>query len=181
MSSEKDQLIEKLNETLEKPGGKQAIRFILNSLGAIPAFGGLFAASAGLWSEKEQQKFNELLTDWATQTDSELKDVLIKVNSLLQTPTKPKMTLLFGEIIGNKNAEMFLSKSGNQIPLVLHNQTVNELEPFIENGWITIQSTGSISMMGADNRVGNHIEEIKRPYGMGSGFVITLNDTFLTE
>lgn len=181
MNSEKDQIIEKMNEILDKPGGKQATRFILNTIGAIPAFGGLFAASAGLWSEREQQKFNELLTEWATQTDSELKDVLLKINSLLQTPTKPKMTLLFGEIIGNENAEKFLTKFGNQIPIVLHNQTLSELEPFMEKGWISIQSTGSMSMMGANNRVGNHIEEIKRPYGMGSGFVITLNDTFLTE
>lgn len=181
MSTEKEKLIVKMNEILDKPGGKQAARFILNSLGAIPAFGGLFSASAGLWSEKEQQEFNKALTDWATQTDSELKEILLNINSILQTPTKPKMTLLFGEIIGHENAEMFLSKSGNQIPLILHNQTMNELEPFIEKGWIKIQSTGSLCSMGANNRVGNLIEEIKRPYGMGSGFVVTLNDTFLAE
>jgi len=40
-------------------------------------------------------------------------------------------------------------------------------------GWVSILPTGSICSMGAGNRVGNHIEELKRPYGLGSGFILT--------
>ncbi len=181
MSKEKETLIVKMNQIIDKPGGKRAAIFILNALGVIPAVGGLFSVSAGFWSEKEQQNFNKLLTEWASQTDSDSNDVLVKINSLLQTPTKPKMALLFGEIIGNEKAEIFLEKRGNQIPLVLHDQTINELQPFIDKGWLSIQTTGSMSKMGAGNQVGNHIEELKRPYGMGSGFVLTLNETFTAE
>jgi hypothetical protein len=28
--------------------------------------------------------------------------------------------------------------------------------------------------MGAGNRIGNHVEELKRPYGLGNGFLISL-------
>ena len=55
---------------------------------------------------------------------------------------------------------------------------MTDLEPYINNGWISVTSTGSVTNMGAGNRVGNHIEDLKRPYGMGSGFVLTfINQT----
>ena len=178
MSKDKEFLLNKMNEIIDKPGGKQAARFILNSLGSIPFAGGVFAASGAVWGEKEQQEFNEVLTEWAGKTDSELKGIWDKLEYLLNTATKPKMTLLIGEIIGNENAEKFLSKSGNQIPLILNNQTVNELESFIQNKWLTITSTSFMVSMGVGNRVGTHFEELKRPYGMGAGFVLTVNDSY---
>lgn len=181
MSKEKDELIQKMNEIIEKPGGKQAIRFILNSLGSVPVVGGMIAATGSVWGEKEQQEYNEVLTEWANKTESDLKNILINLENLLQTPTKTKMTLLIGEIIGNDNAEKFLEKSNSQIPLVLNNQTVNELQPFIETQWISIKSTGATCSMGAGNRVGNHFEELKRPYGMGAGFVLTLNESYFVD
>ena len=88
------------------------------------------------------------------------------------------MTLLVGEIIGNDNAVKFLSKRGNQILVILNGQTVNELQPFIDKGWISIKSTSAVCSMGAGNRVGNYFEELKRPYGMGSGFVLTVNNSY---
>ena len=65
--------------------------------------------------------------------------------------------------------------------IILNNQTVNEIEPFIEKGWLTIQSTGSVTNMGAGNRIGNHIEELKRPYGFGNGFTLTINQLFFDD
>jgi len=65
--------------------------------------------------------------------------------------------------------------------MVLNNQTVNELVPFIEKKWLSIQSTGSLCNMGAGNRVGNHVEELKRPWGMGSGFVLKIEQEFFNN
>ena len=181
MSKEKDELIEKMNKIIQKPGGKQAIRFILNSLGSVPIFGGMISATGSVWGEKEQQKYNEVLTEWANKTEADLKNILINLEDLLQKPTKTKMTLLIGEIIGNDNAEQFLEKSNSQIPLILNNQTINELQPFIETQWISIKSTGATCSMGSGNRVGNHFEELKRPYGIGAGFVLTLNESYFAD
>ncbi|MCV9928479.1 hypothetical protein OIU83_12500 [Flavobacterium sp. LS1R49] len=181
MSKDKDDLIQKMNEIIERPGGKQAIRFILNSFGSIPLIGGFIAASGSIWGEKEQQEYNEVLAEWADKTEFELKNILIELDKLLQTPTKTRMSLLLGEIIGNDNTEKFLKKSNSQIPLVLNSQTINELQPFIETQWITINPTGATSSMGSGNRVGNHFEELKRPYGIGSGFILILNESYFIE
>lgn len=180
MSNDRDNLIEQMQGLLSKPGGKQAVRFILNSLGSIPFVGGAISAGGSIWSEKEQQTFNEVITNWATKTDEELKSVLDKVNELLQTPTKPNLTLLLGELFGDSIANEQLLQPNSSIPVVLNNETVNELQPFIKEGWIRLTPTGAICSMGSGNRVGNHIEEIKRPWGMGSGFVLTIEETLFT-
>ena len=59
MDEEKNKLIRQLTEMLDKPGGKQAARFALNSMGAIPFVGGILAGAGDLWGEREQQKFNK--------------------------------------------------------------------------------------------------------------------------
>ncbi len=64
MDKEKEELIQSLKEIINKPGGKQAVRFALNTFGAIPFVGGVIAASGNLWGEKEQQDFNEKITEW---------------------------------------------------------------------------------------------------------------------
>jgi len=170
-----------MNSLIEKPAGKEAVRFLLNSLGAIPFIGGAISASASLWGEIEQQKFNEVLTSWATKTDNEINEILFTLNNLLETPTKAKFSLLIGEIMGDNIANQFLLQAGNQIPMVLNDQTVNELVPFIEKKWLSIQSTGSLCNMGAGNKVGNHVEELKRPWGMGSGFVLKIEQEFFNN
>lgn len=180
MNNEKKELIDKMNSIIDRPGGQLAARFILNSLGAIPIVGGVISAGGSLWGDIEQQNFNELLALWATKTDIELKTILDSLNNILQTPTKAKLALLIGEIMGKDNANIFLSAAGNQIPMVLNNETINELHPFSQQGWISLASTHSTASMGAGNRVGNHIEEIKRPWGMGSGFVLTINQLYFS-
>lgn len=40
---------------------------------------------------------------------------------------------------------------------------------------------GSVLMMGVNNRIGNLIEDKKRLWGMGSGFVISLNRLIYEE
>lgn len=180
MSENKDDLIEQMNKMLSQPGGKQAMRFILNSLSSIPVIGGTISAVGSLWGEKEQQKFNEVITDWASKTDEELKGIYVQVNELLQKPTKPRFILLLGELFGDEIANELLLNPNSSIPVVLNNETVNELQTFVKEGWIKLKSTGAICSMGSGNKVGNHIEELKRAYGMGSGFVLTIDEKFFT-
>jgi len=181
VSEEKDELIDKLTKLSEKPGGKQAVRYILNTLGAVPFAGGAIAGAGQLWGEKEQQKFNDTLAEWAAKTDSDLKIITNNIDKLLQTPTRAKLSLLMGEILGDELAKGFLSKPNQYIPIALHNQTLNELEPFIEKSWIKIQPTHSTVQMGGGNRVGNNIEELKRPYGFGSTFNIQINESYFND
>lgn len=56
----------------------------------------------------------------------------------------------------------------------LHNETLAEFKPFEKIGWIVINPHGSVALMGANNRIGNLIEDRKRPWGYGNGFIITI-------
>jgi len=178
MSEEKDNLIKKINELNEKPGGKQAVRYILNALGGVPFAGGVIAGTGQLWGEKEQQKFNTAIAEWATKADTDLKAISENIDELLQTPTKAKLSLLMGEVVGDELAKNFLSKPNQYIPIALHSQTLAELEPFIAKSWISINPTHGTVQMGGGNRVGNNIEELKRPYGFGSTFNIGINESY---
>ena len=175
---EKEEIIEKLNETLSKPGGKQAARFILNSLGAIPIVGGTIAASGNLWSEKEQQNFNEKLVDWIEKSNVDLNKILKVLESELQEPTKANLSLLFGEALGLEIPFMIKSGTAYEVSTILHPQTLAEFEKFESTGWITITSNGNMTNMGAGNSFGNSVEDKKRTRGMGNGFIIRLNESY---
>jgi len=172
---EKDKLIEQLNEIIKKPGGKQAARFALNTLGAIPVVGGAFAAAGGLWGEKEQQVFNEKITDWAEQSHIDLNKVMKVLESELREPTKANLSLLLGEVLNLEIPVIYPSKGSLQVATILQGETLSEFKKYEKNGWISITSNGNMTNMGANNRVGNSIEDKKRPWGMGNGFIITLN------
>src|SRR5580704_10537583 len=58
-------------------GGKggMAARGALNvAAGAIPFAGGLFAAAAGAWSEREQQRVNDFLHHWLEMLAAEMRE-----------------------------------------------------------------------------------------------------------
>lgn len=86
------------------------------------------------------------------------------------------LEILLGQILGDETAKQLRSLPQQSIPLILNLATVAELEPYVTEGWISLKSTGSLCSMGCGNRVGNHIEELKRPYGMGSGFILSYNE-----
>jgi len=180
MDNEKNKLIQQLTEMLNKPGGKQAARFALNSMGAIPFVGGIFAGAGDLWGEKEQQKFNEKITEWASQANFDLEKVLKIFESELQEPTKVNLSLLIGEALGLEIPFMIKSGTSYEVSTVLHPQTLTEFEKFEPSGWITIVSNGNMTNMGAGNSFGNSIEDKKRPRGMGNGYIIRINESYYT-
>src|SRR5580700_5751833 len=42
--------------------------------GAVPFAGGLFAAAAGAWSEREQEKVNDFFKQWIRMLEDEIKE-----------------------------------------------------------------------------------------------------------
>jgi hypothetical protein len=170
-TTERDNALAKINLILAKPGGKQAVRYGLSALGSIPFVGGAIAGAGSLAGEREQQAVNEQVYDWAKLADADITDLCGKLAEILVEATVASLALLLGEVLGDAGATSLLS-SGKEVCVVLNPSTVEELRPFEQKGWISITSTGATCSMGANNRVGDHIEELKRPYGMGGGFVI---------
>ncbi|RUW85194.1 hypothetical protein [Mesorhizobium sp. M1E.F.Ca.ET.063.01.1.1] len=70
-------------------GGK-AVRGALNVVsGAIPFAGGLLAAAAAAWSEKEQDRINAFLRHWMQMLSEEMKE---KEETILQIMSRVDMT-----------------------------------------------------------------------------------------
>ncbi|MCL5130539.1 hypothetical protein [Algibacter sp. L4_22] len=177
----KEEIINKLKEMVHKPGGKQAIRFILNSLGATPLVGGIIAASGNIWNEKEQQNFDNKIVEWIEQANTDLTKILKVLESELQEPTKANLSLLFGEALGLEIPFMVKSGTAYKVSTILHSQTLTEFEKFEPTGWISIVGNGNMTNMGAGNSFGNTIEDKKRPRGMGNGYIIRLNESYFSE
>jgi len=70
---------------------------------------------------------------------------------------------------------MVREDSTYEVATILNPQTLQEFEKFQNAGLITIIPNGNTASMGAGNRIGNSIEDKKRPWGIGSGFIIRLN------
>jgi len=176
--NEQEQLISQLNSMIEKPGGKQAARLLLNALGAIPFLGGAIAGTGNLWGEMEQQNFNEAIVKWLSNANQDINQVLSFLSEQMQDPTKAHLAILIGEISGIDVSDY---TEGLEISLILNNDTVSELQPFVKKGWIKLQSNGNTVNMGAGNRIGNSIEDLKRPWGMDIGFIVTIYASYFIE
>ena len=163
-----------LEALLDKPGGKQALRFAINAIGgAIPFAGGAFSGAGSFWAEREQSQLSGVYLKWAQLADEEIARLSETVSRLIAEPSPSSMALLLGEVLGDNVANQLLP-AGGHVEVILNPSTVAELEPYISRKWLSLSSTGSVCSMGANNRVGNHIEELKRPYGLGSGFVLAV-------
>lgn len=162
------QSLHKIEDLLAKPGGPRAVRYMLSVLGSVPLAGGAIAGAGAAWSELEQSAVNQEFQNWASLADAQLDQLVHLIEELQAKPTPASMALLVAEIPGRTPDE------NEQIPVVLNPNTGEELQPYIKNRWLSLQSTDAICSMGAGNRVGNHVEELKRPYSMGNGFVMTI-------
>lgn len=172
---EREKVLATIQETFEKPGGKQALRFFLNVLSATPVVGGAIAGGGALWAEREQSTTNAGFHEWAKLTNAEIENIYEQLRGLLKAPSHASLSLLLGEVFGDKIATELLQKQPVEIAVILNPATISELEPYISHKWVSLQPTGSICSMGAGNRVGNHFEELKRPYGLGNGFVLRVH------
>jgi hypothetical protein len=161
--------IDQLDKIANQPGGSRALQFTLNSAsGAIPIAGGILSAIASELSEAEQEEFNTTIAGWAKVTDRNISELYELFEQLRHQVTPVSFSMLIAEVIGR------IPHANEQVPIILNPTTIEELQPYKAKGWIQLHSTGSICSIGTNCRVGNHIEDLKRPYGMGNGFIIVI-------
>ena len=169
---EEEQLLNEMQKLIKKTGGKQAARLFFSSAGgAVPIIGSWISSANSYWSEAEQKKFNASVCEWAGKADRDIKSLLDELDKQLNTTTKAHLALLFGEITGKEI-------SRDPISIILNSETISELQPFVTEGWLELRKNGNITNLGAGNRVGNSIEDLKRPWGMGTGFFIQILEPF---
>ena len=168
--SDKEKLLKDVEELLKQPGGKGTLRFLLDSCG------GPVAASSSAWRDYDNHKILSAFSEWANSVSGELDFIAQKVNIQSSEISKPNLNLLLSEITGYDFGSM--EPQVIRFGILLNSQTVGELEKFIKTGWIHMQGTGSTANMGVGNKIGNFLEDKKRPYGMGDGFIITITDDF---
>lgn len=170
-----ESILLRLRELMNKPGGRQALRFLLNSAGSIPLIGGGIAGVSAILSEREQAEINEAFVDWADVATTEAADLRYRLEQIWKEPTEASLALLLGEIFGDETGSRLIEISPSEIGVFLNPATVAELAPYVGKGWIQLVPTGSVSTMGAHNTIGDYVEELRNPYGMGNSFILKLN------
>lgn len=139
---------------------------------------GAFADLGSLFLDEDEKAraldLEKLKLEFMRLTLEQLEIVAEYINGRL--PTKTHLALLLSEVLGNGYMEQL--RLENNISVVLHDLTREEFKPFEEIGWVTLHPLGSVATMGSGNRVGSCVEEVKRPYGIGTGFIIILNTVF---
>jgi hypothetical protein len=127
--------------------------------------------------EKEQQNFNESITEWAANTNVDLSKVLKVLENQLREPTKSNLALLLGEVLNAELPFEYPVDGTLQVATILHGETLMEFKPYENIGCEAIIPNGNLTNMGANNRIVDAIEDKKRPWGLGNGYVITFNKT----
>lgn len=83
----KDDIRRELEDSLSTGKGPKIARFALAILsGAVPYVGGIIGGASGAWSEKENERFQQILKTWLKLQEDEIKEItqtLIEVMSRL--------------------------------------------------------------------------------------------------
>lgn len=87
-------------------------------------------------------------------------------------PTELQLLTLLQDILGAEISEQISKTKGSRIGLILNPVTAEELQSFVKQNIISLTPTHSMCSMGCNNSIGGHLEELKRPYGIGNGFVL---------
>jgi hypothetical protein len=95
--------------------------------------------------------------------------------------TKENLNLLLQEALNLKLPPNYPTDGNVQVATILHGETLSEFKRYENKGWLTIKSNGNVTNMGANNLIGNSIEDKKRPWGMGNGYIIILNKAIYEE
>ncbi len=75
MSNDSEDILKELENALSGGNNTKALRFLLNCLSGTPIIGGVFSASAGSWSEHEQNKINSKLIEFAKISDERVNEI----------------------------------------------------------------------------------------------------------
>ncbi len=157
--TDKEILIKKLKEIINKPGGNIAIKFILDSFGTF--LGGINLITDNI------DKSIELLDD----TNVDYAKILIILESELNNQTKANFSLLIGEILGLKIPFMIQTGTILKAYAILNPESVIEFRGYQDLGWITIIQDDNVTR-------NTPIEDKKRPWGIMKKFMITINESY---
>ncbi|HLP28711.1 MAG TPA: hypothetical protein VK147_08725 [Candidatus Didemnitutus sp.] len=171
MNPDAEAIIEKLNYCLQQPKGSKLAVTALKALAlAFPPLGLAIEYS----EDAVQQEINTLAHSLGTINTEQIHQIWDVLNQ--RVPTKSKLEDLLQRALGFAGVGLS-TNAVRSIPVVLNTVTREEFQPYVDIGWINLISTGAVCSMGANNRVGDHVEEQFRPYGMGNGFVLTVLTT----
>lgn len=171
MAEDKEELIDKLNQLVIQSEGNRSIQASLKLLGVlIPFLGPSISLASDIWEEHDGEKIRIAIIEWIKKADIDIKILIDKLDFIMREPSFDDYVNLLHLVIGIQKTEYLLSAPNQSINIILHSSTVEELKQFEMKGWLTLYPTGSMAPMGANNSVGNDVEDLKRPYGMGDGF-----------
>lgn len=167
--------LQKLKNELNKPGINPAFKFLLSGAGSIPLVGGLVSGALTLTSDEATEEVHKKLIEWAEEAEDRI-DFLLKQIELLtpSQPSKATLALLLGELFGDKISYELILNAPIQIPVILNPASITELEIYIAKKWVNLIPTHGQLTMGCNNKIGNCIEEKKRPYGFGHSFLLQI-------
>lgn len=95
--------------------------------------------------------------------------------------SRENLDILVHEVFNLRLPKDYPIEGGLGVATILHGETLSEFKRYEKKGWLTIKSNGNVTNMGANNRIGNSIEDKKRPWGMGNGFIITFNKSIYED
>lgn len=88
--------------------------------------------------------------------------------------TRSDFSVLFQDITG---IQIDRTVTNKKIPLLLHGDSINELRPYIDKGWVTLESNGNIAI-GAGAQIGNSIRDRKHNHGILEGYYATIYESY---
>ena len=170
-------ILDDIKENFKFDGGITALHFFMNMCSSVPCVGGTVAAISNLHQAKNQGKLDDLLIQWLCEHEQVLGKIEATLNSPSPKVTEENMFMHLSQILG----EIAIRKLINQgrLNVVLHDSTYNELIPYIQEGFLEMTCTNCSVSLGCGNSVGNDCEDLKRPFGMGTGWIIKLKNCVL--
>jgi hypothetical protein len=165
-----------LSAKMKTPSDRAAVA-LMTSLASLihPALGGFIGAADRIRRAHTKAEADALLLEWIEQTSGDLAALEKLIELMNAEPDETGRAALLSEVLGYDLAKAFLSGETSAIGVILNPATVEELQEYVRSGLLAMTPTHSQSSMGAGNRIGGHVEELKRPYGTGHGFVIALH------
>lgn len=148
---------------------QKQLRRLFTIYSALPLpLSGAAGAAASAMAEREQYRWNTAMTTRMESTEENVSILNSTLAAVRVLPTRESLCDALTEILG------CVPDTGRTVKVVLNPQTVEELQPFVRNSLLTLESDGSMCSIGTGCWVGNDFEDLKRPYGMGCGFYLTV-------
>lgn len=95
-----------------------------------------------------------------------------------QKQRKEDLVGLIREVLNAELPVEYPTEGQLAVGVILNPETISEFKEYEKLGWIKLVSTNGTVSMGSGNKIGNLIEDLKRPWGTGFGFILTVNKSY---